>query len=283
MPAKAGTPNGGTVESFIEVAGQGIAGSVGGHALTLGSLAWLRKQGVEVSDVPVAQGSASYLAIDGEFRRAFVFSSSLRPATEELLKELGRHYELALLSGDNARECERFRALFGKDARLYFNQSPLEKLGFIRDLQQQGRTVMMIGDGLNDAGALKQSDVGVAVVENIGAFSPASDVILAAHEVTRLPDLLRLARRATTIVRISFGISGLYNLIGVAFAAAGMLSPVICAVLMPVSSISVVLFACGATQWTARRLGLATRHPARKNPVVVTEPTAAFSVPDPAL
>jgi Cu+-exporting ATPase len=282
-PAEAGVSNEGEVDSFIEVAGQGIAGSVEGHALILGSLAWLRKQGVEVPDAPVAQGSVSYLAIDGEFRRGFVFLSSLRPATEELLKELGRDYELALLSGDNERERERFRALFGNDARVHFNQSPLEKLGFIQDLQQQGRTVMMIGDGLNDAGALKQSDVGVAVVENIGAFSPASDVILAAHEVTHLPELLLLARRATTIVRISFGISGLYNLVGVSFAAAGILSPVICAVLMPVSSISVVLFACGATQWMARRLGLATRQPARKSLVAATEPTATFPIPDPAL
>jgi Cu+-exporting ATPase len=283
MSAKAGTPNGGSVKSFIEVAGRGITGILEGHTLSLGSLAWLRKQGVDVSDVPVAQGSASYLAIDGEFRRAFVFSNALRPATEELLKELGRHYELALLSGDNERERDRFRPLFEDDARLHFNQSPLEKLGFIQDLQQQGRTVMMIGDGLNDAGALKQSDVGVAVVENVGVFSPASDIILAAHEVPRLPELLQLARRATTIVRISFGISGLYNLIGVSFAAAGMLSPVICAILMPVSSISVVLFACGATQWVAKRLGLTTCQPVQKSSVAATEPTAAFPIPDPAL
>ena len=98
---------------------------------------------------------------------------------EELLRGLGGRYELALLSGDNEQERERFRSLFGGDAELHFNQSPLDKLGFIRRLQESGQTVMMVGDGLNDAGALKQSDVGVAVVEKVGAFSPASDVILA--------------------------------------------------------------------------------------------------------
>ena len=124
-----------------------------------------------------------------------------------LLRGLGARYELALLSGDNEKERERFRSLFGSDAALHFNQSPLDKLGFIRRLQESGKTVMMVGDGLNDAGALKQSDVGVAVVEKVGAFSPASDVILAAGQVPRLSRILALARRATQIVRLSFGIS----------------------------------------------------------------------------
>ena len=144
-------------------------------------------------------------------RGAFVLANAVRPETDDLLRGLGARYELALLSGDNEKERERFRSLFGDDAALHFNQSPLDKLGFIRRLQESGKTVMMVGDGLNDAGALKQSDVGVAVVEKVGAFSPASDVILAAGQVPRLSRILALARRATQIVRLSFGISVLYN------------------------------------------------------------------------
>ncbi len=268
--------------SFVEVPGQGIAGKIEGHSLVLGSLAWLRNQGVQTPEMPIREGSASYLAIDGEFRGAFVMSNALRADTAELLKRLGRRYELALLSGDNERERQRFHTLFGTDARLHFNKSPLEKLSFIQELQSQGRTVMMIGDGLNDAGALQQSDVGVAVVEKVGAFSPASDVILAANQVPRLPDFLLLAQRATGIVRISFAISALYNLLGISVAAAGILSPVICAILMPLSSISVVLFACGATQWTARRLGLATRQPISKSSVAEPKTAVVFPVPNPA-
>jgi len=169
--------------------------------------------------------------------------------------KLGYDYELALLSGDRETERARFAALFGPEARLYFNQSPLEKLSFIQQLQESGKTVMMVGDCLNDAGALTQSDVGVAVIEKVGSFSPASDLILEADQVRNLHQLLRFARHCTQIVRASFGISAVYNIVGISIAAAGILSPLICAILMPVSSLSVVLFACGMTGWAAKRSG----------------------------
>jgi len=175
---------------------------------------------------------------------------------------LGRRCELALLSGDHERDQALFRELFGPDARLCFNQTPLDKLGFIQRLQEAGRTVMMVGDGLNDAGALQQSDVGLAVVEDIGAFSPASDIILEAHRVAELSRILELGRKSARIVRVSFAISALYNALGVSIAAAGILSPLICAILMPLSSISVVLFACGTVQIAARNIGLTLSEPA---------------------
>ena len=177
----------------------------------------------------------------------------MRPDADKLIGQLSHGYELALLSGDNAKERSRFTEVFGPDAPLHFNQSPLNKLGFIRELQQRGRTVMMVGDGLNDAGALQQSDVGVAVVENVSAFSPASDVIAASSAVPQLGGVLRFAKDTVRIVRAAFMVSAAYNVIGVAIAASGRLSPVVCAVLMPLSSITVVAFACGATTWAARR------------------------------
>jgi Cu+-exporting ATPase len=146
--------------------------------------------------------------------------------------------------------------LFGPETQLQFNQSPTDKLGFIRGLQEGGRRVMMVGDGLNDAGALRQSDVGVAVVERVGAFSPASDVILDGGAVPHLGQILEFARRSAGVVRAGFVLSGVYNVVGIAIAAAGLLSPVVCAILMPLSSISVVLFAVGGTQWMARRSGV---------------------------
>jgi Cu+-exporting ATPase len=196
------------------------------------------------------------VSIDGNYRGAFVLTNTLRADAETLVSQLGRKYELALLSGDNEKERTRFAQLFGSDARLCFNQSPLDKLAFIEELRKRGKSVMMVGDGLNDAGALKQSDVGVAVVEKIGVFSPASDIILEASQVTQLGRILRFARASTRIVRASFAVSAVYNLVGISIASAGILSPLICAVLMPVSSLTVVLFACGLTGWAARRVGL---------------------------
>jgi Cu+-exporting ATPase len=160
-----------------------------------------------------------------------------------------------LLSGDNERERAKFSEIFGGKAQLRFNQSPLNKLGFIRELQVSGKTVMMVGDGLNDAGALKQADVGVAVVENVSAFSPASDVIMSATMVARTAEVLCYAKRSMRVVRAAFLISTLYNIIGVSIAASGRLAPVVCAILMPVSSVSVVAFACLAANWSGRKLG----------------------------
>jgi Cu+-exporting ATPase len=166
------------------------------------------------------------------------------------------HVRVALLSGDNENERECFAELLGRDAELRFNQSPVAKLNFIKCRQAAGRTVMMVGDGLNDAGALRQADVGVAVVENVGAFSPASDVILAAGIVTRLADVLRYAKQSLRVVRTAFWISAAYNVVGVAIAASGKLSPVVCAILMPLSSVTVVAFACGAAAWFGRKLSV---------------------------
>jgi Cu+-exporting ATPase len=238
------------VTDFVEQPGHGTEGRVQRHVVRLGSAAWLAADGGS------PPGGTVHVSIDGAYRGAFSLTNELRPGMEQLIRGLAGRCQLALLSGDNERERERFRGLFGDAAALHFNQSPHDKLNFIRELQASGKTVMMIGDGLNDAGALQQSDVGVAVVEKVGAFSAASDVIMAAGEVRGLPEILKLARRSMSVVRASLCLSTLYNVVGVSIAAAGALSPLICSVLMPLSSVSVVLFASGATVWFARRCGM---------------------------
>jgi Cu+-exporting ATPase len=251
-----------TVYDFRETIGCGIEGRIGSHEIWLGSRAWFESRGIacgpraEESRNPEFShvGSCVHIAIDHAYRGAFVLSSTLRPEVDQLIRRLEREYELVLLSGDNERDRERFSTLFRDDTRMNFNQTPMDKLGFIRRMQESGKTVMMVGDGLNDAGALRQSDVGVAVVEKIGSFSPASDLILDAKRVPELFEIMKLARRATRIVHLGFGVSTAYNVIGVSIAAAGFLSPLVCAVLMPLSSASVVLFACGMTSWAARTL-----------------------------
>ena len=253
------------VAKFEETPGAGIEGEISGHKLLLGSRAWLQRRGVAINQNEILpkinSASAVFVAIDGALRGSFALENSLRPEVADLIAQLGGKFELALLSGDNERESARFQKFFGEGAVLKFNQSPADKLNFVRELQSRGRKVMMVGDGLNDAGALKQAEVGVAVVEQIGIFSPASDVILDAAELPRLARVLAFARSAARVVRAGFIISALYNLVGVSIAAAGLLSPIVCAILMPLSSATVVLFACGATAWLGRKL------PVEKYPV----------------
>ncbi|HAB18374.1 MAG TPA: heavy metal translocating P-type ATPase [Verrucomicrobiales bacterium] len=251
------------VREFQEHPGAGVSGQVEGVPWKLGSADWLRGCGVAIP-VTISEGPAVHVARNGHYQGLFTMQHPLRPEIDQLIQTLSLNYELALLSGDNADEVARFQKLFGLPATLEFNQSPANKLEFIRARQQQGQVVMMVGDGLNDAGALRQSDVGVAVVEQIGAFSPASDVILEASRVQRLGNVIRFARNTVGVVRVSFVISSLYNLVGLSIAAAGQLSPVVCAVLMPLSSVTVIAFAVVAVHWVGRRAGLGP---------VLTEPT----------
>ena len=247
------------VRSFLEIPGCGIEANLGGREIAMGSAEWLASRVEGIPD-SLKSGSVVHLVLDDEYRGAFVLASALRSDVQRLIAQLSG-YELSLLSGDNAKERPSFERLFGSSAHLNFNQSPATKLEYVRCLQESGRKVMMVGDGLNDAGALKQSDVGVAVVESIGAFSPASDIIVCASVVPHLASVLKFSKGAVRIIRLSFVLSSLYNVVGVAIAAAGLLAPIVCAILMPLSSISVVAFACLTTAWWGRRSGVANADP----------------------
>jgi Cu+-exporting ATPase len=159
-----------------------------------------------------------------------------------------------VLSGDNPTERSTLQQMMGKDAILLFNQQPADKLHYIEHLQESGERVMMIGDGLNDAGALKQSNVGIALTDDCNNFTPASDAIMDAKQLSALYRFIRLCRANKQIVIASFILSILYNIVGLSFAVQGVLSPMIAAILMPASSLSILLVTFGSSNIAARLL-----------------------------
>ena len=165
---------------------------------------------------------------------------------------------LYLLTGDNDKERVPLLKYFFDADSLNFKQSPFDKLNFIKKLQNAGQRILMIGDGLNDAGALKQSDVGISITEDVNTFSPASDAILDGSQFQSLADFIKFAKRSMHIIIISFIISFLYNFVGLSFAVTGTLSPLIAAVLMPISSVSVIVFTTGSTILLAKKYGMWT-------------------------
>ncbi|MGE5682688.1 MAG: HAD-IC family P-type ATPase, partial [Bacillota bacterium] len=193
-----------------------------------------------------------YFSVDDKLKGSYKISNCYREDLHKVIRSLSS-YDLSLLSGDNESEKEKLRQLFSNGSEIYFRQSPEDKLNFVRNLQQRGQRVLMIGDGLNDAGALLMSDCGISVTEDISNFSPACDAILDASAFNKLGDFLKLSKLNLNVIKTSFFISLVYNLIGLSFALKGNLSPVIAAILMPLSSVTVVGFTTAATNFLARR------------------------------
>lgn len=244
--------DGATVTAFRELPGKGIEGVVNGRRVRVGSASFAG--GIELSG---SGSSEVFVSVDDKIRGFFTAQTSVRRSMGLMLGRLGR-FRMALLSGDNASGKEQMRALFGPSAELLFDQSPHEKLSFIGDLQQAGQCVMMVGDGLNDSGALKQSDVGLAVADSTGVFTPASDGILSGDRVQYLDYFIALARSARNVLKGAFALSFFYNAIALSFAVTGHLTPLVAAILMPVSSFSVVAFASLGVRYAASRLPFAS-------------------------
>jgi P-type Cu+ transporter len=235
-----------------EWAGQGLRATWAGQEVRLGSAEWVGQ-----AQPSPEGGSRVYLSMGGQYKGCFAIQNRYRQGVEEVIGALAPTHKLIVLSGDNEQERGRLEQLFAGHQVLtpmVFGQSPQDKLDFVKQLRAKGKRVMMLGDGLNDAGALKQSNVGVAVSDNVLAFSPASDAILDGQSFGQLPQFVHLAKASLTIIRLCFGLSLCYNVVGLSFAVRGMLSPVVSAILMPLSSITVVAFATLAVRWAASRV-----------------------------
>lgn len=232
---------------LVEIPGKGISATVDGKSFQIGSASWL---GVENSVL----GTRVYVAEDGKVLGAFVFENVYRAGIEKLFAELGTKFRLHILSGDNEAEKSNLEKIVPFGTKMNFNQQPEDKLNYIAALQKAGKKVMMLGDGLNDAGALRQSNVGISVVDDVYSFSPSSDAIIDGQKLTKLKKYIDYCTFNKSVVKLSYAFSIFYNIIGLSFALTGTLTPLVAAVLMPVSSISVVLLVTLLTNLKGRGL-----------------------------
>ncbi|MDC6403729.1 MULTISPECIES: heavy metal translocating P-type ATPase [Maribacter] len=238
-----------TLDDYEEHIGKGLEGSKGERHIKIGSPEFVGKE--EVSD---SLNTAVHVASNNAYKGKYVFHNQYRDGVSEVFEQMSEQLQLAILSGDNEGEKRNLEKLLPKLTPLYFNQKPEDKLAFITSLQEQGKKVLMVGDGLNDAGALAQAEVGIAISENINVFSPACDGIMDASKFQQLYQYIIASKKAMKIIKLSFLLSLLYNVVGLYFAVTGQLEPVIAAILMPLSSISVVGFTTLMTNLLGKKL-----------------------------
>jgi len=226
-----------------ETTGVGIQGQVQQKQIKIGSAKFFLEQ--DVADFerryPDEDQYNVYIQIDDEIVGAFTKKSHFKANLASIIGSLADTKLVSLVSGDNDTDKNYLQTIFKRWDYLLFQKSPFEKLDFIKKLSKKHK-VAMVGDGLNDAGALMQSHVGIAVSQNASHFTPASDIILDSDQLEKLPDIFSICHSAVNIIYASYTIAICYNIVGLSFAIQGLLSPVIAAILMPLSSITVVVF-----------------------------------------
>ncbi|MDQ0967874.1 Cu+-exporting ATPase [Flavobacterium sp. W4I14] len=235
-----------SLSDYKEVVGKGLTAKINNHSIYAGHLSMLPME------VKSARESGVHIVIDHVYKGCFDIKQQWRSGLAQLILKLSK-LKLLVLSGDTDKDRWMLDTIFTEKTTIRFRQSPHQKLDAVLKLQQGGDKVMMLGDGLNDAGALKQSDFGIALTDNINNFTPGCDAILKGSALNYLPDFIQLSKDGLKIIKTSFAIAIAYNCIGIYFAVQGTLYPLVAAVLMPISTVTIISFTTLATRWFARK------------------------------
>ncbi|MFN3968773.1 heavy metal translocating P-type ATPase [Flavobacterium sp.] len=225
------------VNHFEEIIGKGVFAELGDDKIKLGSSQFLQHMSENTH-----KKTKVHVEINGVYKGSYVFNNQYRKGLEQLFESLAKKYNLIVLSGDNDGERRILEKMLPEKTHLVFNQKPEQKLAYIDNLQKEGKNVLMIGDGLNDAGALAQSNIGISISENVNVFSPACDGILDASQFPKIDFFLKYSKNAMITIYMSFGLSLLYNVVGLSYAVTGNLLPIVAAIIMPLSTITIVTF-----------------------------------------
>ena len=227
------------ITNYEEIVGKGMLANLNDISYIIGSLSLMNQQDGFEPD----KNTKVHIEINSDYKGYFVFNHQYREGLNALFYQLDKNsYKTVVLSGDNDGEKDYLQSVLPQNTTLVFHQKPEQKLDYIQKLQKEGKNVMMIGDGLNDAGALAQSNIGIALSENVNVFSPACDGIMDASQFQNLFNYIQYAKNAMKTIYLSFGLSLLYNSVGLAFALTGKLSPLFAAIIMPMSAITIVSF-----------------------------------------
>jgi Cu+-exporting ATPase len=246
-----------SVDEFTNREGLGVEGVVAGRHVIAGRRALFDAIPTELDAALRAAEERGHTAVvggwDGEARAVFVVADTVKPSSREAISRL-RALGLTpiLLTGDNATTARSVASEVGID-EVIAEVLPSEKADVVRRLQAEGRVVAMVGDGVNDAPALAQADLGLAIGTGTDVAIEASDLTLVSGDLNAAPDAIRLSRATLRTIKQNLGWAFGYNVAAIPLAAAGLLNPVIAGLAMALSSLSVVFNALRLRTFTAQR------------------------------
>jgi P-type Cu+ transporter len=249
------------VQARVEGNGQSpTAGRAPSLTARLGSIGWLEESGVDfaagkefIADWAAQGGTIVGLAVENALHGLFAVKDSIKPGARDVVRELEQQgLNIYLVTGDNVLTARSIAEQIGIKAENVFAQvHPEQKAELVRKLQQQGQRVAFVGDGINDAPALEQADLGVAVSRASDVAREAADIILLKSEIEAVPESLGLARATLRTIHQNLFWAFFYNAIGVPLAALGFMSPILCAAAMGLSDLVVIGNALRLRHWRA--------------------------------
>lgn len=236
-------------EEFHYLPGAGVSGVIAGQTALMGTAAWLQQHQVTlpesmsqwVAEREAMAESAVFLAVDGVCVGAVTLADQLRNGAKTLVRQLQeQQMELSLLTGDRQQVAEAVAKSLGGKIEVIAEVLPGEKAAVVQEVQRRGDPVAMVGDGVNDAPALTAADVGIALGSGTDVSVESADIVLLSSELEQVNLANRLSQRTLRTIRQNIGISILYNVIMVPLAMMALITPLVAAISMPISSLLVI-------------------------------------------